>query len=207
MLWYYATFGPTGGPPTLEVKASAKGCYTAAAFDDTGKAAAVAGLVWHVGSKKTVSGLDRYTAVPGAASRCAGARDGDRCRPLERSEVRAAVVLARRARARRLRRGRARARDGDAVGDSRPWRQVLFAGTVPAGLDGDPGRRAEVQGDDALRRALRAVDQRGLRIAQRTARLVLLRERRRGRSQRHGGDAARRATCSGGTIAAGAAAG
>ena len=28
VLWYYATFGPTGGPPTLEVKAAAKGCYT-----------------------------------------------------------------------------------------------------------------------------------------------------------------------------------
>ena len=29
VLWYYATFGPTGGPPTLDVKASTKGCYTA----------------------------------------------------------------------------------------------------------------------------------------------------------------------------------
>jgi hypothetical protein len=26
VLWYYADFGPTGGPPTLFVKAAAKGC-------------------------------------------------------------------------------------------------------------------------------------------------------------------------------------
>ena len=40
VLWYYATFGPTGGPPTLSVKAATKkGCYTATAYDDAGKAA------------------------------------------------------------------------------------------------------------------------------------------------------------------------
>jgi hypothetical protein len=65
VLWYYATFGPTGGPPTLEVKASAKGCYTATAFDDNGKAASVTGLVWHVGSKKTVNGATATPLCPG----------------------------------------------------------------------------------------------------------------------------------------------
>jgi Domain of unknown function (DUF4430) len=65
VLWYYATFGPTGGPPTLEVKASAKGCYTAAAFDDNGRAASVTGLVWHVGSKKTVAGSTATALCPG----------------------------------------------------------------------------------------------------------------------------------------------
>ena len=65
VLWYYATFGPTGGPPTLEVKAAAKGCYTATAFDDNGKAAAVTGLVWHVGSKKTISGSTTKSLCPG----------------------------------------------------------------------------------------------------------------------------------------------
>ena len=65
VLWYYATFGETGGPPTLEVKASGKGCYTAAAFDDNGKVAAVTGLVWHVGSKKTVTGSTAKSLCPG----------------------------------------------------------------------------------------------------------------------------------------------
>ena len=57
VLWYYADFGPTGGPPTLTVKPTASGgCYLAQAFDDNGKLATVSGLQWHVGSKKTVSG-------------------------------------------------------------------------------------------------------------------------------------------------------
>jgi Domain of unknown function (DUF4430) len=66
VLWYYATFGPTGGPPTLEVKATTKGCYTATAFDDNGKSASVSGLVWHVGSKKTVTGATGTPLCPGS---------------------------------------------------------------------------------------------------------------------------------------------
>ena len=65
MLWYYADFGPTGGPPTLTVTAAAKGCYTAAAFDDNGKAATVSGLTWHVGSKKTAPGTTGTAYCPG----------------------------------------------------------------------------------------------------------------------------------------------
>lgn len=65
VLWYYADFGPTGGPPTLEVKASAKGCYTATAFDDNGKATAVGGLTWHVGSKKSAPGTTGTAYCPG----------------------------------------------------------------------------------------------------------------------------------------------
>ena len=58
VLWYYADFGPTGGPPTLAVKAAAKGCYTATAFDDNGKAATVSGLA---GSARAA--LDRTAAT------------------------------------------------------------------------------------------------------------------------------------------------
>lgn len=65
VLWYYATFGPTGGPPTLGVKATAKGCYTATAFDDNGKAATVTGLQWHVGAKKTAAGTTSTAYCPG----------------------------------------------------------------------------------------------------------------------------------------------
>jgi hypothetical protein len=66
VLWYYADFGPTGGPPTLDVRAATKaGCYTARAYDDNGKAATVAGLAWHVGSKKTVSGATGSSFCPG----------------------------------------------------------------------------------------------------------------------------------------------
>lgn len=65
VLWYYADFGPTGGPATLSVKAAAKGCYTATAFDDNGKAASVGGLTWHVGSKKTAPGTAGTSYCPG----------------------------------------------------------------------------------------------------------------------------------------------
>jgi Domain of unknown function (DUF4430) len=65
VLWYYATFGPTGGPPTLTVKAAAKGCYTATAYDDNGKAASVSGLTWHVGSKKSVAASAGTAFCPG----------------------------------------------------------------------------------------------------------------------------------------------
>ena len=37
VLWYYATFTPEGaGPPTLNLKAAGKGCYTVAKQDDKG---------------------------------------------------------------------------------------------------------------------------------------------------------------------------
>jgi len=65
VLWYYADFGPTGGPPTLSVKAAAKGCYTATGFDDTGKAATVSGLTWHVGSKNSAPGTTGTAYCPG----------------------------------------------------------------------------------------------------------------------------------------------
>jgi hypothetical protein len=55
VLWYYATFGATGGPPTLQLNASGKGCYTVAAYDDNGKPVAVSGVNLQVGSKKRVA--------------------------------------------------------------------------------------------------------------------------------------------------------
>src|SRR3954447_15292866 len=68
VLWYFADFGPTGGPPTLTVKAGGKGCYTGGAFDDNGKAATVSGLQWHVGSKKSAPGTTGTAYCPGKHS-------------------------------------------------------------------------------------------------------------------------------------------
>jgi len=66
VLWYYADFGPTGGPPTLRVVAAPKkGCYSATAYDDSGKAASVTGLEWHVGSKRVVAGAAGTAFCPG----------------------------------------------------------------------------------------------------------------------------------------------
>jgi hypothetical protein len=69
VLWYYATFGATGGPPTLQLAASGKGCYTVSAFDDNGKPAAVSGVSLHVGSKREV-------AAKLGTSTCVGAHRG-----------------------------------------------------------------------------------------------------------------------------------
>jgi hypothetical protein len=55
VLWYYADFGPNGGPPTLQLTASGANCYVAQAYDDSGKAAGVQNLVLHVGSKSTTT--------------------------------------------------------------------------------------------------------------------------------------------------------
>jgi hypothetical protein len=66
ILWYYADFGPTGGPPTLRVVAAAKkGCYTATAYDDNGKPTTVSGLQWQVGSKRPVAGTTGTAFCPG----------------------------------------------------------------------------------------------------------------------------------------------
>jgi hypothetical protein len=65
VLWYYATFGPTGGPPTLSLKAAGKGCYVVQALDDAGKAAAVTGIVVHLGSKRTVAAKQNVSVCPG----------------------------------------------------------------------------------------------------------------------------------------------
>ena len=37
VLWYYATFGATGGPPTLELKQLPSNCYLVESVTDTGK--------------------------------------------------------------------------------------------------------------------------------------------------------------------------
>jgi Domain of unknown function (DUF4430) len=69
VLWYYADFGPTGGPPSLRVTAATKkGCYTATAYDDNGKTVPAQSLVWHVGSKKSVPAMSGAAFCPGKHS-------------------------------------------------------------------------------------------------------------------------------------------
>jgi uncharacterized protein DUF4430 len=65
VLWYYADFGPTGGPPTLSLKATSRGCYTVHAFDDNGGTASVTGLQLLIGSKRTVSATTDKKVCPG----------------------------------------------------------------------------------------------------------------------------------------------
>jgi hypothetical protein len=65
VLWYWATFGPTGGPPTLGLASVTGGCYRVTAYDDAGKAASVTGLVVHVGSKQSIPTTTGVKVCPG----------------------------------------------------------------------------------------------------------------------------------------------
>ena len=58
VLWYWATFGPAGGPPTLELDRLPGECYRVSAVDDKGLRTPAAGAVLHVDSRrvKTASG-------------------------------------------------------------------------------------------------------------------------------------------------------
>jgi hypothetical protein len=65
VLWYYATFGSNGGPPTLLLNPASGGCYITQAFDDNGKSAAVSNLVLHVGSSRTMPDRLNQKVCPG----------------------------------------------------------------------------------------------------------------------------------------------
>jgi hypothetical protein len=56
VLWYWATFGPTGGPPTLVLQATKKrGCYRVVAQDDNGKRTAARGSRLHAGGRSVLA--------------------------------------------------------------------------------------------------------------------------------------------------------
>jgi Domain of unknown function (DUF4430) len=65
VLWYYATFGPNGGPPTLQLNASGA-CYVTQAFDDNGKPVTVTNVVLHIGSSRTLPAKLNQKVCPGA---------------------------------------------------------------------------------------------------------------------------------------------
>ena len=48
VLWYWATFGANGGPPTLALRHAKGNCYRVLAQDDTGKTSAARGAMLHV---------------------------------------------------------------------------------------------------------------------------------------------------------------
>ena len=74
MLWYYAVFGPTGGPRTLELEriAGRRNCYRVFSVDDTGLRTAATGAVLHVGSKRTVATRGATQAAVGCVGKHRG---------------------------------------------------------------------------------------------------------------------------------------
>ena len=51
VLWYWATFGPTGGPETLVLQSRGRNCYRVLAQNDAGKTRPARGAVLHVGAR------------------------------------------------------------------------------------------------------------------------------------------------------------
>jgi hypothetical protein len=52
VLWYWATFGPAGGPPTLSLKAVGGSCYVVTTFDDAGREQPAAGADLHIDGRR-----------------------------------------------------------------------------------------------------------------------------------------------------------
>jgi hypothetical protein len=52
VVWYWASFGPTGGPPTLVLRRTKKNCYAVTAQDDTGRGQPAGGAVLVVDGKR-----------------------------------------------------------------------------------------------------------------------------------------------------------
>jgi hypothetical protein len=67
VLWYWATFGPKGGPPTLVLKRTKRGCYRVLAQDDAGRTKSARGVVLHVG---------RRSVRAASGSACVGRHSG-----------------------------------------------------------------------------------------------------------------------------------
>ena len=68
VLWYWATFGPRGGPPTLVLRVGAKrGCYRVLSQDDNGKTTPARRARLHVGSRSVLAR---------SGSACVGAHRG-----------------------------------------------------------------------------------------------------------------------------------
>jgi hypothetical protein len=63
VLWYYATFGDTGGPPTLDLKAAGGNCYTLTSLDDAGKRVTLSSASLHVDGRRVSVGSNGRSCV------------------------------------------------------------------------------------------------------------------------------------------------
>ena len=84
VLWYYATFGPAGGPPTLELQRLPANCYVVQSVTDAGQAHAL-GQRHARGGREALQDEGRPRLHRQA--RRPRARDRARRRPLERPAV------------------------------------------------------------------------------------------------------------------------
>jgi hypothetical protein len=55
VLWYWAEFGPSGGPPTLLLQRASRRCYTVRAQDDQGRKSVPRGAAIHVAGRSVAA--------------------------------------------------------------------------------------------------------------------------------------------------------
>lgn len=55
VLWYYAMFGETGGPPTLDLRREGRGCFRAYSVDDAGTAEQARRVTFRVDGRRVFS--------------------------------------------------------------------------------------------------------------------------------------------------------
>ena len=71
VLWYWATFGATGGPPTLSLSRVQRRCYRVVEQNDAGKVSPAVGAVLHVDGRTV-----RTRGATGGAVACLSGRHG-----------------------------------------------------------------------------------------------------------------------------------
>ena len=59
VLWYWATFGDAGGPPTLDLQRLPGNCYLVAAVDDNGRRKPAAGATLHFDGRRLAAAQGR----------------------------------------------------------------------------------------------------------------------------------------------------
>jgi uncharacterized protein DUF4430 len=75
VLWYYATFGPAGGPLTLDLERAGQGCFQVFQVDDTGARSRAQGVVFHIGTRAR-SDADGRICPRGHWHRLTATKDG-----------------------------------------------------------------------------------------------------------------------------------
>ncbi|HEX2432569.1 MAG TPA: DUF4430 domain-containing protein [Gaiellaceae bacterium] len=64
VLWYWATFGPTGGPPTLLLNRTGRNCYRVVSENDAGKDTVASGAVLNVDGRRARTRAGRACIGP-----------------------------------------------------------------------------------------------------------------------------------------------
>jgi hypothetical protein len=83
VLWYWATFGPSGGPQTLDLARAGRGCFRAFAYDDAGERSSPSDVVFVLNGRRRIESESGRYCPPRGSESLRAARAG-----MVRSQVR-----------------------------------------------------------------------------------------------------------------------